>query len=291
MNKSKRSDHSPSPTRRFVVQGMMAAGLLGLGVTGVVMSVPAEARWNTQGPDKAASAKQIQSGEQATAENTIDAALYSRVMRLRNEIALTNDDLAAMGLTQAQAEDVLTRLLDWVETNQPAMIQADNALRDARRAVVALQRRIQTGEADELEVQGFGDLYQVVADADAARKTLRHQAGAHAVAPAPENLRSQWAQAHANAHLPADLRHVPGLDEQRLRSLLGSAPETPGVSAASALGVGLTLSEQDELDSVRNRIHANRAGILAAEAEVLPLPAELLEDEGMFEVADGASER
>lgn len=283
--------HDKSRLRRIAMQSLASAGVLGLAVTGVALSLPTDAHLKA-----ATISKQPQPGEgpvQPESDREIEASLYGRVMRLRDDIALTNDDLAAMGLTQAQAEDVLTRLLDWVETNQPAMIQADNALRDARRAVVALQRRIQTGEADEFEVQGFGDLYQAVADADAARKTIRHQAGAHAVAPAPESIRAQWAQAMDNTHLPADLRHVPGLDEQRLRAMLGNALNTQSVSSGSAGGggvieAGLTPSELDDRQEIRIAIQTNLPGVAAAEAQVLPAPTALGDGEDAMEWEDQA---
>ncbi len=290
---------SQSHKRRYVAQATIAAGVIGLGVAGVVMSLPAQANL------KAPTAKQGQLSEatdrgQEQVEDKVEASVYSQVMRLRGDIAMTNGDLAALGLNEAQAEDVLTRLVEWVETNQTALIAADNKIETARQKLALLQRRIRTGEADTREIGGLSNLHRAVADADAACKTLRVQAGTHAVAPAPGNIQSQWAQASANAHLPVDLRHVPGLDEQRLRALMGNAPPAPGtpgsggaqtaVGGVGLIAAGLTFSEQSDRAQATTNIQTHLPGVAAAEARVLPVPTELQDDEAGMLLDEGVDE-
>ena len=287
------SEQIKSHRRRYVVQSVAAAGVLGLGVAGVVLSVPAEAHLTAAADDKSLSAKQAQPGgvsdhPQAEPAVEIDSAVYSRVMRIRDDIALSNPDLAALGLTEAQTEDVLTRLVEWVESNQAALIQADNAAEAARREVALLQRRIRTGAADVQEVATLSNLHRAVADAEAVCESLCADAGTHALAPAPGSVREQWGQARDHAQLPVELRHMPTLSDQRLRALLSNnTPEAAagGGTDEAVIQSGLTLLEQDACEDIRAAIQTNLPGVAAAEARALPLPASMRDDEATIEAA------
>lgn len=296
-------DHAGSNFRgfrgRYVVQGVAVVGLLGLTGVGLAFSAPSIPKLNPLAADFGSAleaGKQAQQIESPPVEDKVPGALYSRVMRVRQEIAMGNDDLAALGLTEAQAEDVLTRLLDWVAVNQTAMIRADNATESARQSLVEMERRIRVGEADEQEARSLVDLRRAVTTKESACRALYSEAGSHAIAPATGSVRTQWLAASTYRALPLELRHIPNLNQQRVDSLLDAITQhtsNPNRGASDSRGGGgvnlrgaLPLSSVQSMDEVRTRVQSHRAGVAAAEASVLPMPAEMRVDEAGMAAMD-----
>lgn len=273
--------------QRYIVQFAVGSGVIGLAAVGVVWSMPAEASL------KASRAKQAGPVESASAaaEDKVEASVYSRVVRLRRDIAMTNQDLAALGLTQAQSEDVLTRLVEWVESNRQPLIQAENGVESARQQLVELERRVRVGEASEQDAQALEGLYSAVIQSEALCNALYEQAGSHAIAPASAGVRSRWETARRYSYLPPAIRHLPGLDAGLVNNLLeavsASQAGSPGSFAGgAALTEALPSSSRQAMNEVAERIRANLPGVRLAELEVLPVPVELRDEDLGMSVED-----
>lgn len=79
----------------------------------------------------------------------VDPVVYGDVQQIRQAAALTTRDLAAMGCSQSQAEQVLTRLREWAEQNQATLQTKRSAERKARQALRASYRQMNLGPRDE----------------------------------------------------------------------------------------------------------------------------------------------
>lgn len=281
--------------KRYIVHGITVAGLIGVAGMGVAWSTPSKPKFSPL-PDPA-TPKQAQP-EARPAEDRVSAEVYSRVMQLRGEVALTNEDLAALNLTQSQAGDVLTRLVEWVEANEAALIQTDRAVEDTKRDLASLERRVRAGEADAQDIEGLAALRSAVALARAARVAQYKQAGAHALAPAPATTRDQWQAASRFGDLPVELRHLPGVNEQQMADLLAPATDPrprnqPGRLPGEApdLREALPVSTVQSMDAVRTRVNVHLPGVRAAEAEALPLPSEFAVEDADSGVVAGETPR
>ncbi|RPI60771.1 MAG: hypothetical protein EHM48_06690, partial [Planctomycetaceae bacterium] len=79
----------------------------------------------------------------------VDAVAYACVGQLREELALTNADLAAMGCGQAQAEEVLGALKGWALTHDVQWQQQQELVGELRNALRQTYRRINVGPKDQ----------------------------------------------------------------------------------------------------------------------------------------------
>jgi hypothetical protein len=229
-------------------------------------------------------------GGQEPAANTVDPDTYCRVRELRERLCLRNEDLAAMGCTQAQAESVLEGLLNWYKTNKANLAAAAKTKGDARRTLRRAFAKIHMGPRDEAVIAQMPALKKAVADtAITELNTVR------AAVPTIDPLLSAeqktlWSTVRANAGAPRVYRYAPGLTAQqaqvleialrararRLRVVTGTterqAAETALVSEESR---ALTEAQRTAIASAGTAIGQGKSAMAAASQEVLPLPEEM----------------
>ena len=212
--------------------------------------------------------------EQAAARQ-IDPAVYSGVQAVRRDLALTNADLAAMGLTRESAERVLTDALDWYEANRASILERDQAIRAAKRQLSDTYRLIHVGPRNESLMSSVSGLEADLAAARASRDQYLNGLVSQIEARLSVDQRGVWQTARANRDTAGELRYVSGLTDGRVGRSGADAP------AASAL----TIVQQQEAAAARESQRLSLPSVLAAEAEVLPLPLELREPDGIGSVS------
>ncbi|MBX2851141.1 MAG: hypothetical protein KTR15_05280 [Phycisphaeraceae bacterium] len=260
-----------SKAGRWTLRGLLAASAVGLGVAGVLTQLD---RGN---PVEAAQVQEQPAG------GGLDPLTYSRIEQLRRATGLKNNDLAALGATDAEASAVLTRLVEWCEANEAAVTQARRAVNAAKGDLREQQRLVRIGQASDRQLTDADGKAQAVADAEQAYAGLLGTGAAYAMqAPgmAPGKAAAWQDAAALNGLIDSDLCYLPGMDANRLGWLQGEA-ERRGV----ALEQVLSISEQQELRALRERVSAGMPGILVAEAVTLPPPEELRSDAWLLDEA------
>ena len=262
---------SSSKTRRLTLQGLLAASVVGLGIAGVVTQLD-------RGSSTAAAQVEVQ-----PQGDRLDLLTYSRVEQVRRAKGLSNTDLAALGVTDSEASAVLARLAEWCETNAAAITQARQAVNTAKSDLREQQRVVRIGQASQAQLTDTGGKAQAVAAAQQAYTSLLDTGAAYAMQAsgmAPGKAAAWQNAAALKGQVDSDLRYLSGMDASRLQTL-----EAEAARQGVALEQVLSISEQQELRTVRERISARMPGILVAEAVVLPAPEELRADEWRLDEA------
>ena len=275
---------SQSHKRRYVAQGGLAVGLIGVSAIAMGMVWPTD-HVLTSIEDSEAAPVSTEPTQPAVTElgaaDVVAADTYSRVMRLRRDAGLTNHDLAALGLSQEVSEAALSRLITWVSANHPALIQAEHAIQDKQRALFERERAVRIGADEEHSFVVIDNAREAVAEAEAAYLALCDRGVMDALSVTPRATQQRWQDASqfrgrgssGDRGLPIELRYITSMSDRRADEL-GDRLDVPG-----ALGEVLTSLEQSGVDAVRAQVAAHLAGVATAEDAVLPLPEELQEPE------------
>ncbi|MEM9109394.1 MAG: hypothetical protein AAGC72_05170 [Planctomycetota bacterium] len=255
----------PSIAKRRTIQSLLAVSAIGLGVAGVMTQID---RGN---PAEAAQA------EDPAQPSELAELTYSRVHELRRQNGLENKDLAALGLTQSETSAVLTRLVQWCETNEAAITSARQAVITAKRNLREQQRLVRVGQASERQKSDADGKAQALADAEHAYASLLNNGAVNAIeAPGIDLAKaSRWqAGSLLSDRLDHELRLIPGMDTGRAGML-----ESESARLGTAVEDVLLPSEQRALQSLRETRRSSMAGVLVAEAVVLPVPEGLRGEE------------
>lgn len=204
----------------------------------------------------------------------LDPLKFGRLQRLRDELALTGRDLAAMGCARADAEGVLTALSTWYDLNSGALDQSESAESQAMRDLQEAVTKVNLGPRDETLLSRLPALQQAVSAARVGRQQLAASA-ATAVSPRLGPAQAQvWATARANAAYPERYRYASNLDPAKMAALdlvirksglgspAGSAAETQAIGAGAMSMAAAEANVQQFLD-----------GVADAERNVLVPPA------------------
>jgi len=212
----------------------------------------------------------------------MDVQVYQLTQDLREHLALTNQDLAAMGLDEAQATAVLTDLRGWVENNQGQIEARGQAVRQTQKALRDTQRSIRVGPRNETEIASVPGLQQDVANAVAAKSSLMNGAAAAIESRLTAAQRSVWSTARENAGLPTRYRYVSGIDaaqSAQIRAALSARGGDAQRSRYADADATLTTGQRQAMRSAHEKQQLRLGDVRRAEQEVLPLPEELQTDD------------
>ena len=255
---------TPSRAARYTVQGLLAIGAVTLGIWGISMNIGNDAQAQSEGAD----------GGSAAVE-PLDPVVYSHARAVQKAAALSADDLAALDLSQSQAEAVLGRLATWCESNKQRLVDTESAIFAAERDLTLYHRQKRTGQATQQELASYTDKTLALKSAIEARQALMLEGGADAIGAVPGKTAAwQHASSHAR-NLPVELRHITSIDKNRFVQLDATAKQQ-GIKLEAAM----SFQEKQALDAVRQRIKSKKQTMLAAEQAALPDPddqAEVLE--------------
>lgn len=195
-----------SKAKRLTLQSLLAAAVVGLGISVAMTQV------DQSNPVEAAQVE-------AKAE-PVDPWVYDRTQGIRRELALTNADLASMGLGLEESKAVLAGLKDWVEQNRDQLEAKDRAVQLARRDLQLAQRSVRVGPRDEAVIRGLPGLEKALTNAATSLQELHDSAGQSIEGRLTADQRSAWRTAKANieAGVPSRYRYASNLNEtQRTR--------------------------------------------------------------------------
>lgn len=202
----------------------------------------------------------------------IDPYLYTRVQKLRQELALTNRDLAAMGFTQESATVLLESIKTWSVSNKIAFdqnmsdeIRFKAALRETTHLINAGSPDIDLAHALPLLQNDLAALYeQGKARHDALIAQL--ESGMNA------SQRKTWQSARKNAGLPIELRYTSDLTDQQLQAIRDKLHSTIQTSLSNVINDTLTIDQRQAISAVRVNMAERIEMISDAEDIVLPTP-------------------
>ncbi len=220
-------------------------------------------------------------GEAAEKEPAIqvDPAVYSQVQSLREDLALTSQDLAAYGATKEQATAVLNMLRDWVEVNQSSLQQADVQVHLAERDLRMTWQAIHVGPRDEAKVRSIPSLEQRVEQVKQSRTGVQNGAAAQVASILGGDQRLMWERTRENVDLQLSgvYRYASSITKEQAQKLdvalrrRSAESREDRVSRSGALNAG----QVREATEARARIQQHIDGVLEAEEAALPVPPEL----------------
>lgn len=248
-----------SPAKGRTIQSLLAASAIGLGVAAVLIQIdkgnPVDAAQNEVEPE------------------SLSFTTYSHVEQLRRSGSLSDEDLAALEMDEAEAIAVLGRLVDWCKANERALSEAQQSVARATNELREHNRLARIGEATQSELSSGREKIENLTEARKSQRELVDAGSVYAMRGAPGKT-SAWAQAkELNGKASLEMRYVPGIDELRIKSLNDEA-KRQGVFLEKVL----SRSEKDALAAVRQRISSRLSAIRSAEATALPMPEELKQD-------------
>jgi hypothetical protein len=204
----------------------------------------------------------------ANSPTPTDPIVYARIETLRQRIALSNMDLAAMGCSQAQASSVFSTLLTWYQANQGTWSQAEQNETSARNDLQETWRLINVGPKDDNVLSQLPTKQQNITTAVSARQQVE-QTAANAVAGVlTSSQNTLWMTIQANAAVPDVYRFAPSLSAQQVTQIQASLAKGQVVPTDT-----LTASQWSVIQSVIAAQNQTANGVAAAEQTVLPAPA------------------
>jgi hypothetical protein len=207
----------------------------------------------------------------------LDPVTYSQIQMIREALFLRSHDLAAMGASEQQAAAVLEGLLAWYELNKANLEQADGQVMQAQRELRDAVRQVNVGPRDEGLLAQLPMLRQSHEQAVQQRQQLVESAVPGLSAQLNSSQNEIWSSARANAETPQRYRYIPNLAEQEKRTL-GTAMSKFGVGSNELKAVEdrtLYGIQQMTLEQTQSNVRQHMAGVLRAEAAVIPPPTEL----------------
>lgn len=254
--------NTSSKAKRWTIQGLLVASAAGLGVAGL------QTHLDQGNPVEAA-----QDEEQAAT----DPWVYDRTQGIRQELALTNADLASMGLGLDESKSVLTGLKTWVEQNRERLEAKDRAVYQTRRRLQLAHRSVRAGPRDEEVVRRLPGLEQALTDASASLKELYEGVGRSIEGQFSGDQWSAWQTAQANLAdgVPHRYRFAPNLTEtqrERIRAAVSKRDRDPTQSRFADADLELSSFQNQVVVAARSNRASNIEAVLQAEEEALPQP-------------------
>jgi len=241
---------------------------------------------------------QAQSGERE-APTSLDVQTWSNVQQLRRELLLQGHDMAAMGMTQPQAEALLASLLQWEQANRQALQSARQAKLAARKQLREAMQQVHVGPSPrrllenpegantvtpsdiEQTMSRLPALVQANQDAQSNVRAMLDQLMTTLEAELGSEVRSLWSLARENRGAPARYRYVPNLTNEQIEQLTRRGQ---GLEQESNV---LSFTQQQAIEAASGRAVGHLPQVRAAERAVLPTPEEVkAEREAVAETAE-----
>ena len=224
------------------------------------------------------------------APEALDGVTYARVRELRRRLGLTSQALAGMGLTQGQPEGVLERMLGWYEANEATWTARRQAAGSARQALRRALRAVRDGTATAAVRESIPQLRAAIVAAEQAEQTTIDAAWTHMESALTASqlaivtsARTAPAAAGEFALAPnltaAQLSAIARAKTRRARRSLSAADPAARTAAHTAYtqtiaGI-LTPAQRSALATAHDNAAIARTAVAAAEARILPPPAEV----------------
>lgn len=214
----------------------------------------------------------------------LDAVTWARIQQLRDRICLTNADLASIGCSRNQADQVLNQLLSWYDQNKASWDQVEEQERSADCDLAEAYRKINVGPRDETLLARLPVLLNAQTAAQSQQQQLELSAATAVEALLSSSQQATWTTARSNATTPIRYRYASGLSPQQVQSLSfanykqGQNKKDQNGSIPSEKSILSPLQQSSIAAAVIAR-EQNMVEVIGAEQEVLPVPPELLPPE------------
>lgn len=257
-----------SRAKRLTLQGLLAASVVGLGIAGVVTQLD---RGNP-----------VEAAQVEVKAEPVDPWVYDRLRSIRQEQALTNTDMASIGLGLDESKAVLNTLKTWVEQNREQLESKDLAVLQARRELQLAQRSVRVGPRDEEVIRSLPGLEAELSNAVTSLQNLHEDAGKSIEGQLTAGQRSAWRAAKSNlaAGVPSRYRFAVNLTEaqlMRINEAMSNRSTDPTRSKFADADQELSASQSQAVVAARANQTSNMEAVLQAEEEVLP---QVLERQG-----------
>ena len=210
--------------------------------------------------------------EEPAAVTVVDEPMRQVIDQVRQSLALGNNDLAAMGLTESAATNVLTAVRSWCEQNDANLKQAEQDIRSAEKSLREAIRRVRMGPRNDAILAQLPILTsQLAAEQDRRPQLIE------SLIPQIESLLSfeqqaVWLTARRNHDAPARYRYAPDLNAVQKQVLdVAVRKYGPGSQRVAALEDETIWSTQKlALSNTQTAALANIETIAKAEETALP---------------------
>lgn len=207
--------------------------------------------------------------------------VYLRVQQLRTELALTDRDLASLGVSRTTASQILLDVKAFLSSTSDPLADVNAAYAAANRALNEAVRQVNTGEGGAAVLTSLPSLKQNRDNAAAARLSAMAPLVTQVNALLNSDQQTMWQSARANAQLErlpgsatanGPFRYVSGLTSEQIDQL-ESAARKGGAAAMDSTAAGLLDSSQlSVFQSARRNLRTSIAQVSIAEASILPIP-------------------
>jgi len=265
-------------------RNVIRVGIPGVALLGAVAA--AMVLW--QGPVAPAGAQEVASTQPE--REALDELTYSRVRDLRGRLGLTSQALAGMGLTRGQAESVLQRVLGWYEANEATWTARRQAAGSARQALRRALRAVRDGTAAAAVRESLPQLQAAVTAAEQAEQSTVDAARTHMQSALTASQQTIVNAARSAPEGAGEFALAPNLTAGQLSAIARAKTRRARLSITAANGAArgatntaytqaiagiLTPAQRTALAVAHDNAAMARAAIAAAEARVLPPPAEV----------------
>ncbi len=200
---------------------------------------------------------------------------YDRFTQLRDELSLSDVDLAALACTDSQVASILTDVAAWLQANAERLEQSGQAVRSALAEVRETTRKINVGPRDEAVIARYAVDQGAWETATAARAAVPLEVVGTIEAHLEQGQRQAWATGRANRSAPSELKYVPSLTAEQVRAYtraLRHAARTKGDPSA-ALSV-LMGGQAEARRTAQSNINDRLGGVVEVSRVVIPMPEE-----------------
>jgi len=192
-----------------------------------------------------------------TAADEREAVAWCAIRRLRADLHLSTDDLAALACSEPQAETILSRLVSWYNTNRETLTARRAALHTARRALGQAQQKIRIGPRNETLIASIPTLGSAVTGARQALGSTLNSAATSACSSLTSGQRS------IHQALATDPKTLTPSQKSLLQTARAGVPtHIAGVLSAShaVLRVRGTHDNGGEISPRRAQVACSRVG-------------------------------
>lgn len=207
--------------------------------------------------------------------DTLTPVLYGQVQQVRRDLALRSEELGMLNADEASAERVLTLVRDWVVANQKELAAARRAVLDQKRQLREAMRRVRVGPRDESLLTQVRRLQAQLEQTRQAQRDLVAQLIPQVSTHLSGEQPARWQTLRANRGLPHRYQAAPNVTADQGERLRRTAREEDAAQRDTAEASVLYGSQRSVLEQVRREQAAAMAGVLRAEARVLPVPEAL----------------
>ena len=240
--------------------------------------------------------------QRAHAEPGATAALApsaaTAVEQLRQRTGVSDEAIAAMGLNQTAAQELLSAVLGWYESNKAALDRLKEAERIGTAQMAASSAKISAGKGDAATVRSYSDAQAAASASIKEQAELVKGLDSAIAARLSDDQKAILKASRDNAGAPSPYRYLRGATAEQAKAVRAAyerwsvacaeagtaqARQTANEKLRDDVARTLGASLVDEAASIRARIAEKMPGVLAAKQSVLAVAGAVTTEPGLSE--------